>query len=310
MRALLERLIKPLNMLLFKTFVQQDRVHFKGCGSISVDLDEARGRLIAQRAGVTQPEVTWAWRQLARAIRPNLVLDVGANYGEIGFSANYGGAVVLLIEGNGRLIPHLERSAAGRALGHLDRFVIVPELVSDRLEEVQFWVNQNYSGTSTMGKGAYNGNEYQVERRSTRTIDDLVQELLIDSPKRILFKIDVEGYEPAVLRGMSETLSEATVIGGIVEYNEDGLLRSGTTPDAFMDTLKAIGSVHQLHKERPPTAIITEQLPTVKKSDILVTRGISDFQTLFNRAPYWFLPTRVVQKIRRTNQQFHNKVNA
>src|SRR5262249_61407833 len=68
---------------------------------------------------------------------------------------------------------------------------------------------------------------------STTTIDELARTL--DHPIRFV-KIDVQGYEPAVLRGMRETLRGDVVIA--VEYAPEHIRALGFDPGEIFQHLR------------------------------------------------------------------------
>src|SRR5690242_1955253 len=77
-------------------------------GKMYVDLGDARGRFLIKKFGATQPALTLVWHRLAHYLRPGLVLDIGANYGEISFSKRYvSGTRVFLFEPNPALHSYL-----------------------------------------------------------------------------------------------------------------------------------------------------------------------------------------------------------
>ena len=68
------------------------------------------------------------------------------------------------------------------------------------------------------------------------TIDDfLPTDLSVD-----LAKIDVEGHEPAVIRGMEQTIARSPRIRIIIEF-VDALLADTLNPDDFIDYIRGLG---------------------------------------------------------------------
>ncbi len=198
-------------------------------GRLYVDLADNRGRHVLAKAGATQPKVTALWRRMVRGFAPDVVLDIGANYGEIGLSALYpAGTRVFLFEPNPHLHPFLERSIASRP--DRDRFRLVPAAVGAAEGAVAINYDRKWSGTSAIGRRpsdrAYKGEgDLVVETRETPlvSIDGFLRAEGI-APERLLFKIDVEGYEMEVFRGFLDTL-EGCAFMGLFEWSSAKALK-------------------------------------------------------------------------------------
>ena len=238
-----------LRLAQFRSVSFGAHVKFLGVSNVYVNLSDARGRAVIANAGVTQPVITYAWRRLASIVNPTSVLDIGANYGEIGLSSRYGPlARIVLFEANPRLIPYLQRSASSHA--DADRIVIIPKLVSNVVGAQRFCVDHKWSGTSSAAgavpemRGTYRGpGEERAEWISVpATTIDAVDAVQLDL-SRLLFKVDVEGYEGHVLTGMAQTLQSASAYAGILEFDRRYLRYADTDPDDFLRQLKELGTV-------------------------------------------------------------------
>lgn len=173
-----------------------------------VNPTDGRAVSLARTAGATNRELLSLWRQLLHQLQPDLVIDVGANYGEVAFSTTYRPtATIHLVEANPALWNALERTidAAG-----LPNILLHRCAASDQTREVTLHVREESSGLSSVAEGSMGSLEVQI---SARPLDDLISSRTGSS---LLFKIDVEGHETAVLRGMSRLLADHNY-AGIVE---------------------------------------------------------------------------------------------
>jgi FkbM family methyltransferase len=237
------------NAVLFGSVPAQAHITFLGRCRLFVDPSDNRGKSVLRSSGVTQPRVSLAWRGLAKRIRPDVVLDIGANYGEISLSLKYSEqSKVHLFEPNPHVRRYLDRSVST----HVNRqnIIVHSEVMSDRAGSVEFVIDRKWSGTSSVvgeieDSGFKGGGEQSYERLnlSTSTIDQCVEAV---SDRHLLFKIDVEGYERQVMLGMERTLRRSAAFGGIVEFDRLSLQRANTDPDAFVAHLKTLGIVHVL----------------------------------------------------------------
>jgi FkbM family methyltransferase len=176
-----------------------------------VDPTDHRAWRLAMHSGALDIDAIRAWHLLARLIEPDLVLDVGANYGEVILSADYPvGADIHLVEPNPRLVRLLRRSISEAALPATVHQVAA----SDGSGVATMKISPKSSGTSTLEPRPWpTYREIEVE---TSRIDDFVQ----PGHRRCLFKIDVEGHEGAVLAGMAETLAGCERWFGLIEHRQ------------------------------------------------------------------------------------------
>ena len=181
--------------------------------------------------GFWESEVTLA---LARQVRPgSWCLDVGANHGyyTLVLAAGTGPeGHVTAIEPNPRSIDLMTRTLdVNGFLGHTD---VVSYAMTDRTgDTVEFFIPTHRGMNALVGSGAPSrGTTIQTQ---TETIDHLTA----DWPRVDLVKIDVEGSEEAVWRGMQRVLSENREITVVLEVNaaryED--------PVAFLEEIERCG---------------------------------------------------------------------
>ncbi|MEX0729488.1 MAG: FkbM family methyltransferase [Aquisalimonadaceae bacterium] len=173
-------------------------------------------------------------------ITPDLVMDVGANYGEIAFCTRYPtGSTAVLVEANARLIRLLEYGVSRRK----DKGVnwrVVHAAASDRDGKANFFIDERSSGLSRLGRSMGGDALGRVELVDLIRLEDLDG---CASARRVVFKIDVEGAEIKALRGMKRVLDQAEIFLGIVELNEQNLREAGASPSELWEFCRTIGHV-------------------------------------------------------------------
>ena len=202
----------------FRTFVRSDHVTFPRLVSIFVDPDDERGKYLLKHRGITQSGVTGSWIAATRLLEPDLSVDIGANYGEVSLCVRYQDRRLLMFEPNPALMPYLSRSAGS----HVDSsaITVVPMAVGETAGRATLAVTDGWSGTSSL-RATGTEPTHPVEVEVTTVDDFLASEEL--SGTRVLFKIDVEGFEGQALAGMQETLRRCAGFAGIVEFDRDYL---------------------------------------------------------------------------------------
>ncbi|MCK1328236.1 FkbM family methyltransferase [Bradyrhizobium sp. CW9] len=249
------------NAVVFGTIPATTHVTFIGRGKLFVDPLDNRGQSVLKSLGATQPIISLVWRGLVRRIRPDIVLDVGANYGEIALSTKYSAtSKIHLFEPNPHVRAYLNRSVSTHV--NRENIQVHSEVASDRIGSVEFIIDRKWSGTSSVvgeiedtgfkGQGA---ESYERLNLPTTTLDQCFGSV---SNERLLFKIDVEGFENQVIQGMDRILRQSASFGGIIEFDRRSLLRANTDPDVFVAELRKRGEVKVLSNgtlsdlKRPP----------------------------------------------------------
>jgi FkbM family methyltransferase len=173
-----------------------------------VDRHDHRAWRMAVRGGALDEDAVRVWGRLTELADPDLVLDIGANYGEVVLSADYPpGAEVHLVEPNPALVPLLRRSMREAGLE-----ATIHEVAATRTTgTATLNINARTSGASSLMPGWTADRTVEVH---TAPVDDLVPR----GRHRCLFKIDVEGFEAEVLAGMSATLDACESWMGLVEH--------------------------------------------------------------------------------------------
>ncbi len=158
---------------------------------IHLDPTDERAAVLRARGGDLNPASLRLWQQLLSSKPWDLVVDVGANYGEMLLGAVLPEhAVVIAFEPNERIADHLERSLrdAGMAV-EVQRVALAEEVGSG-----PFVVDATWSGSSRLVDDSAPSNG----RVPTTTLDEAIGHLW---SRRACIKIDVEGAEDRVLAG-------------------------------------------------------------------------------------------------------------
>jgi FkbM family methyltransferase len=166
-------------------------------------------------------------------LRGGNVLDIGAN---IGYTCRlFARAIdpdfrVYAFEPEEFNFGLLERSAS-RTQG---RAVAVRAAVGDHDGEIELWRNEHHHGDHRIATRAFreSGAVSQAVRVPITTIDTFVRSRNI-SPVRFI-KVDVQGYELPVCRGMSETLRANPEAVLALEYMPEALESLGFSPQELL----------------------------------------------------------------------------
>lgn len=213
-----------------------------GC-SVALDLDEYAQRRIFYGT-YEVPEARLVKSLLARG---DVVVDVGANIGFFTLLA----ARAVGAQGHVLAIEPVPANAAALVenvtSNHLLNVEVRQVAVDAAPGIVRLGVQsgERIGGTGKTGtSGGYTvgGAELAVDANAV-TLDELVQEL--GRPVRLV-KLDVEGYEPRVLRGFASTLGSAPPDAILIEANASALAGHGASERAVWTPLLAAG--YRLHR--------------------------------------------------------------
>lgn len=202
---------------------------------IYVNNAENRGRALLISDGITQSRVTEFWGKAVESYKPTLVLDIGVNYGECIFSTKYERDTTIVgIEANKYLIDYIERSRQRHVNGN--QINIIHAFAGEKVKEDQaFFIDTHWSGASS-GVQISEKNSIEKTEVPAITVDSLFDTEAL-SNQRLLFKIDVEGYEFMVMKGMRKLLSNCHEVLGIVEFDSRYLEKAGVNLDSYMEFL-------------------------------------------------------------------------
>jgi FkbM family methyltransferase len=185
------------------------------------------------RCQVTDPEQSGEFRNfVSYCDRSMCLFDIGASYGAFSFvAAHYGGTAVAVDPSP--IAARLMRLQS-RLNGYENNIRIVEACVGDTIGEAEMLSSGVFSdGYFRMAPG-----RLSTELTKTRavTIDQLADQF--GPPTHI--KIDVEGYEAAVVRGAKRTLTRLAPLLFLELHNE--MIRSdGGDPSCVLDDLAELG---------------------------------------------------------------------
>lgn len=183
------------------------------------------------------------WREFNAHLQPELIVDVGLNYGECLFGTNYTPATKLWgFEANPRLMPHLEQSRQHHPDGA--RMTLTNCLVSDApAEDVPFHVNPKWSGQSSAVREINAGGDALEFKLTARTIDSVIPASAATG-RTVLFKMDIEGYESRAMAGFVATLKLAHQAIGFIEFTPKFMRWAGVAPEEFFARLTELFDIH------------------------------------------------------------------
>lgn len=169
--------------------------------NIYVDPEDLRASRLVQAHGDFNPGSLRLWRQLVNSRSWPLVIDVGVNYGEMLVGVDLPvGATVIGFEPNPRILPYLRRTLAESGL----TVDLRTQAVADRSGTASFAIDTTWSGTSSLVADETPDGERWVRHEVPVTTLD---EVLGETPRSFCVKVDVEGFEPDVLRGAERAMS-------------------------------------------------------------------------------------------------------
>jgi FkbM family methyltransferase len=169
----------------------------------------------------------------------SVVLDIGANFGlytALAASIVKNSGRLYAFEGNPQVFESLQRTIIANHLFSNPNITIVNLLVSDRCGRGVLYYAPNQLGGGTMSDVKLRGLDQPSVEVEMTTIDDyLPSNLSVD-----LVKIDVEGHEPVVIRGMERTIARSPRMRMIIEF-ADTLLSHSLKPADFLDYIRGLG---------------------------------------------------------------------
>jgi FkbM family methyltransferase len=177
---------------------------------LQLDPADRRAQALWLRRGILDAAAGCAWCELARRLQPDLVIDVGANYGEMALACQYSGATqLLLLEPNPRVASCLRQTVAK---ARISRAEVLECAAGEAAGLADLWLDRSYSGKSSLVHRPADAKACAV---AVTTIDSLVAGRTYS---RLLMKVDVEGAEPKVLAGATAAMAVARSWAVLLEF--------------------------------------------------------------------------------------------
>ncbi len=162
----------------------------------------------------------------------DIVLDVGANIGyyTLIFAKLVGDTgKVFAFEPDPTNFQILKKNIALNGYKNVE---LIQKALSDKNQKVTLILNkQNTAGNYLSSKHQTSKNSIQIDAITT---DDYFKNF---KQKIDFIKIDVEGAETMVLKGMSNSLSNNKNLKLMVEYNSDAIMNMGLEPKSYLELL-------------------------------------------------------------------------
>lgn len=182
---------------------------------LHVDETDRRGRELVKHGGHLNKTTFDIWSRLLQEQEWDYVIDVGANYGEMLLEAPLPRqAKILAFEPNMRIFPFLVKNIVNAKINCDCRM----EAVSDKENYDLLEIDTTWSGLTRLKSIDSKSDNLQPIRTTTLSL------ILADAPdfRRILVKIDVEGDEIRVLKGLREQFhcQNFTALVEILHLNE------------------------------------------------------------------------------------------
>jgi len=165
--------------------------------TLFVDPQDRRGRRLIDSAGDANPHSMTMWRDLLLTRPWDLVVDVGANYGEMLLGAHLPkNAEVVAFEPNENVLPHLRRSVTAAGLP----VEVRTSAVSDHRGHGVLLQDRDWSGMSHLSTEPSADASHSLAEQvcSTTTLD---HEFFGSAHRTACIKIDIEGHEEPAIAG-------------------------------------------------------------------------------------------------------------
>jgi FkbM family methyltransferase len=190
-------------------------------------------------SGCYEPEETLCFTELLQEVRPDVFVDIGANFGYYTLiAAGQGVPRVVAVEASPAIAGVLQRSVALNGLS--SRIRVIPAALSDRDGTLTFWLNhqEHNFGTGSLIPRPDLGESESVDVPCYAG-DTLLAEIA-PGPGSVVMKLDVEGGELLVLQGMMNFLARVRPTLAI-EVHPLQLRSSGHSAEQLTELLQGLG---------------------------------------------------------------------
>ena len=210
---------------------------------IYVDTDEWRGNRVKELKG-TQQEKIKSLANLIETEKYDLFLDIGANYGEFAIALAHYNIPILCFEPNPICVQLLNKT-----FKNIDNVKVIDGAAGSIDEHRSFYYSKHYSGGGSFGKGVIqlaHHSKGEIEEIYTRVyrIDDYIIENYNPLPKKVLIKMDVEGFEDEVFTGCQKILEQCKW-KALIETNFDAVLKAEKDPETWFNVFNLATGVRE-----------------------------------------------------------------
>lgn len=186
----------------------------------------------------------WITKVFARTVTQGMtVVEVGANVGYYTLLAADlvgPGGRVYAFEANRDVFDLLQRSI--EVNGFLDRVTLSNRAVIERPGRVAFRKLQRHQGGSGLVQDPAPADSEPSEEAEWLTVDATsLDDALADAPPVHVLKLDAEGSEWRIIRGMPRLLRRSEHLVAICEFAPDLIRGTGGTPEGFLNDVLAHG---------------------------------------------------------------------
>ena len=166
--------------------------------------------------GVWQKELT---ERLLALLQPgDVFIDVGANMGYFTLLASSrvgDGGVVVAFEPE---IRNLARLATNVAASGCRNVIVLSEAAGDAVSKCQIGTPPEYNtGVASLRTSGKQSDRYNLA--AIRTVDDALRHVGDIAGRRVVVKIDAEGFEPQVVAGMADLMRRAGQLSIVCELS-------------------------------------------------------------------------------------------
>ena len=173
------------------------------------------------------------------------VIDIGANvgyYSALTSEAVGPNGIVLALEPDPESYNYLLKTIKSSKFKNIRSF---RKAASDHNNILPLFISKDNRGDNRLYKTKQKRQSIRVE---TIRLDELVIENEIDQID--LVKIDVQGYEPKVIRGMENIIKSSTNITLLTEFWPRGIVEAGENPTDFLKMLRNLDFLlYELNKQ-------------------------------------------------------------
>lgn len=206
------------------------------------------------------------------------ILDIGAN---IGYTATLFAkvcdpdATVFAFEPESFNFALLERSI--RARGLQSRVIAIESAVGDSDGEITLWLNEHHHADHRVVNGHVSAAspvpEESRRKVAITSIDTFLRQQPTSRPVRFI-KIDVQGYELAVCRGMADTLRREPCACVAIEYMPQAMNDLGFSAPDLLEWFKELGlRMYSIQRDGTLRAGLSDRLECDGYVDLLFSRS-------------------------------------